>query len=252
MASVKPKKHLGQHFLTDQNIAQKIVYALSNEKKGKVIEIGPGTGVLTDYLLKGFTDFQAFDVDVESIDYLKEKYPDYESSFQLFDYLKHDLGESGVSIIGNFPYNISSQLFFKIWDDRNQVDEVVCMIQKEVADRICATHGNKTYGILSVLLQAFYDIEYLFKVSPGVFNPPPKVMSAVIRLKRNNLKQLECDEALFKRVVKAGFGKRRKTLRNALKDLNLPGLENAEEMLGKRAEQLSVSDFISLTTKVTS
>lgn len=252
MASVKPKKHLGQHFLTDQNIAQKIVYALSNEQKGKVIEIGPGTGVLTDYLLEGFADFQAFDVDAESIDYLKEKYPDHESSFKLFDYLKHDLGESGVSIIGNFPYNISSQLFFKIWDDRNKVDEVVCMIQKEVADRICATHGNKTYGILSVLLQAFYDIEYLFKVSPGVFNPPPKVMSAVIRLKRNNLKQLECDEALFKRVVKAGFGKRRKTLRNALKDLNLSGLENAEEMLGKRAEQLSVSDFILLTTKVTS
>ena len=158
---------------------------------------------------------------------------------------------SGVSIIGNFPYNISSQLFFKIWDDRNKVDEVVCMIQKEVADRICASHGNKVYGILSVLLQAFYDVEYLFKVPPGVFNPPPKVMSAVIRLKRNQLKQLECDEALFKRIVKAGFGKRRKTLRNALKDLNLPGLEHAGEMLGKRAEQLSVSDFISLTAKVT-
>lgn len=250
MASVKPKKHLGQHFLTDQNIARKIVEALDIGDHVHVIEIGPGTGVLTQHLLQRYPNFQALDVDMESIDFLKKEHPDHSEKFMLLDYLKHQLAIDEAAIIGNFPYNISSQIFFKIWDDRNQVDEVVCMIQKEVADRICAGHGNKTYGILSVLLQAFYDVDYLFKVPPGVFNPPPKVMSAVIRLKRNNTKQLPCDEALFKRIVKAGFGKRRKTLRNALKDLNLSGLENVEHMLGMRAEQLSVEEFISLTAKV--
>lgn len=252
MASVKPKKHLGQHFLTDQNIALKIVQALRNEDNNQVIEIGPGTGVLTKTLLERHQNFVAYDVDEESVNYLKRTYPAHESKFLLFDYLKHQVVEEKVAIIGNFPYNISSQLFFKIWDDRDQVDEVVCMIQKEVADRICASHGNKTYGILSVLLQAFYDIEYLFKVSPGVFNPPPKVQSAVIRLKRNKTKQLGCDEVLFKKLVKAGFGKRRKTLRNALKELNLQGLENEEDVLAKRAEQLSVADFVTLTSKVNS
>ena len=161
MASVKPKKHLGQHFLTDKNIAKKIVDSLEPSDNRKVIEIGPGTGVLTYYLLDHFTDFVAFDVDHESVEYLKQRFPEHQEKFRLLDYLKHQLStDEHVSIIGNFPYNISSQLFFKIWDDRNVVDEVVCMIQKEVADRICAPHGNKTYGILSVLLQAFYDIDY--------------------------------------------------------------------------------------------
>lgn len=251
MANVKPKKHLGQHFLKDENIASKIVEALSNESNLPVFEIGPGTGVLTKYLLqKEGADFYALDVDKESIDYLKTTFLKHSDRFLFQDYLKYEVPFDRFNIIGNFPYNISSQLFFKIWDDREKVDEVVCMIQKEVADRICASHGNKTYGILSVLLQAFFDIEYLFKVPPGVFNPPPKVQSAVIRLKRNNVSQLACDEKLFKRVVKAGFGKRRKTLRNALKDLNLSESVAAMEVMSQRAEQLSVQEFISLTEKI--
>ncbi|MEO9871335.1 16S rRNA (adenine(1518)-N(6)/adenine(1519)-N(6))-dimethyltransferase RsmA [Ekhidna sp.] len=251
MASVKPKKHLGQHFLKDENIALKIVEALKNESNLPVFEIGPGTGVLTKYLIdKDNLDFYALDVDTESIDYLKSNYPSQAERFLFQDYLKYNVSFERFNIIGNFPYNISSQLFFKIWDDRDHVDEVVCMIQKEVADRICANHGNKTYGILSVLLQAFFDLDYLFKVPPGVFNPPPKVQSAVIRLKRNSVKQLPCDEKLFKRVVKAGFGKRRKTLRNALKDLNLPESVTTLDVMNQRAEQLSVQEFISLTEKI--
>ncbi|MEQ8907506.1 16S rRNA (adenine(1518)-N(6)/adenine(1519)-N(6))-dimethyltransferase RsmA [Ekhidna sp.] len=251
MASVKPKKHLGQHFLKDENIALKIVGALKNETNLPVLEIGPGTGVLTKYLIeKENQKFYALDVDTESIEYLKNTYPAHAEQFLFQDYLKYDVSLDRFNIIGNFPYNISSQLFFKIWDDRDKVDEVVCMIQKEVADRICEKEGSKTYGILSVLLQAFYEIEYLFKVPPGVFNPPPKVQSAVIRLKRNNVTQLSCDEKLFKRVVKAGFGKRRKTLRNALKDLNLPESVTSLEVMNQRAEQLSVQEFISLTEKI--
>lgn len=251
MASVKPKKHLGQHFLKDENIALKIVEALKNQDQLPVLEIGPGTGVLTKYLLeKPGLDFYALDIDTESIDYLKAQYPNQANHFLFQDYLKYDVPFDRFNVIGNFPYNISSQLFFKIWDDRDQVEEVVCMIQKEVADRISAKHGNKTYGILSVLLQAFFDIEYLFKVPPGVFNPPPKVQSAVIRLNRNETKYLTCDEQMFKRVVKAGFGKRRKTLRNALKDLNLPDAVKALPVMDLRAEQLSVQEFISLTEKI--
>lgn len=251
MASVKPKKHLGQHFLKDENIAKKIVDSLKNETHLPVFEIGPGTGVLTKYLIeREASNFYALDVDIESIDYLKAVYLKDADRFLFQDYLRYDVPYEKFNVIGNFPYNISSQLFFKIWDDRNKVDEVVCMIQKEVADRICASHGNKTYGILSVLLQAFFDVDYLFKVPPGVFNPPPKVQSAVIRLKRNSVSQLACDEKLFKRVVKAGFGKRRKTLRNALKDLNLPDTVSELEVMSQRAEQLSVQEFISLTEKI--
>jgi len=250
LAYVKPKKHLGQHFLTDKNIAIRIVESMEANQTLKVIEIGPGTGVLTHLLLSRFKNFEAFDVDRESISYLQAEYKEHAEKFLLMDYLKHSLPAGKVSLIGNFPYNISSQLFFKIWDDRDQVNEVVCMIQKEVADRICASHGNKTYGILSVLLQAFYDIEFLFKVPPGVFMPPPKVMSAVIRLRRNEVEKLDCDEALFKKVVKAGFGQRRKTLRNALKGLNLSGLKGDEAILSQRAEQLSVQEFVKLTSKL--
>ncbi len=251
MASVKPKKHLGQHFLKDENIAQKIVDSLT-EKERLVIEVGPGTGVLTKYLLQtDLSEFIALDVDRESIDYLKRNFPDCSDQFVLEDFLKYSI-EKDYAVIGNFPYNISSQLFFKFWDDRDKVSEVVCMIQKEVADRICSKEGSKTYGILSVLLQAFFDIEYLFTVPPQVFQPPPKVDSAVIRLKRNEIQKLECDENLFKRVVKAGFGKRRKTLRNALKDINLPESVSGLEILNSRAEQLTVAQFISLTTKISS
>lgn len=252
MRQVSPKKHLGQHFLKDENIARKIVDALRADQTSTIVEVGPGTGVLTKHLfpLSGFT---AFDVDRESVEFLKDQYPDHADQVMYQDFLKFDLTtlQAPVAVIGNFPYNISSQLFFKIWDNRNQVQEVVCMIQKEVADRIVSKEGSKVYGILSVLLQAFYKIEYLFTVPPGVFNPPPKVQSAVIRLTRNETERLECDEILFKKVVKAGFGKRRKTLRNALKDLNLI-FDSGSAVFDKRAEQLSVAEFIQLTNRISS
>ncbi|WP_421872023.1 16S rRNA (adenine(1518)-N(6)/adenine(1519)-N(6))-dimethyltransferase RsmA [Marinoscillum sp.] len=252
MKQVSPKKHLGQHFLKDENIATKIVDSLQQQHVATLLEIGPGTGVLTKHLLV-HDHFKAFDVDAESVVFLKEQYPDHQDQFLLQDFLKYDLNQlaTPISVIGNFPYNISSQLFFRIWDHRNDVHEVVCMIQKEVADRIAAKEGNKTYGILSVLLQAFYDIEYLFTVPPHVFNPPPKVQSAVIRLTRNAVGDLGCDEQLFKRVVKAGFGKRRKTLRNALKDLNLEFATDAA-VFDRRAEQLTVAEFVQLTNHIAS
>ncbi|MEP2023184.1 MAG: 16S rRNA (adenine(1518)-N(6)/adenine(1519)-N(6))-dimethyltransferase RsmA [Reichenbachiella sp.] len=253
MAGVKPKKHLGQHFLKDQNIANNIVKGLFDVTDPKaVLEVGPGTGVLSDLMVdKGIKQLVLMDLDSESIDYLKNRYIGKEVEIQFTDFLKSDFkgifNDQPLSIIGNFPYNISSQIFFKVLENRNQVNYVVGMIQKEVAERIASKEGNKTYGILSVLLQAYYDIEYLFTVPPNVFNPPPKVDSGVIRLVRNKVKQLDCDEVLFKRVVKEGFGKRRKTLRNALKGLNLPESVQQMDVLNKRAEQLSVADFIELT-----
>ncbi|MEQ8471637.1 MAG: 16S rRNA (adenine(1518)-N(6)/adenine(1519)-N(6))-dimethyltransferase RsmA [Marinoscillum sp.] len=250
MKQVSPKKHLGQHFLKDENIARKIVASLKSKSSGTILEVGPGTGVLTKYLLE-LDNFRAFDVDMESVEYLKATYPEVAEKFMYQDFLHYNLDamDKPIAVIGNFPYNISSQLFFRIWDHRNDVSEVVCMIQKEVADRIAEKEGSKTYGILSVLLQAFYEIEYLFTVPPQVFNPPPKVQSAVIRLTRNDVVSLDCDEVLFKRVVKAGFGKRRKTLRNALKDLNLDFATDAP-VFDQRAEQLSVAEFIQLTNQI--
>lgn len=253
MAGVKPKKHLGQHFLKDQNIANNIVKGLFDVTDPNcVLEVGPGTGVLSDLMVdKGIDQLVLMDLDSESIDYLKNRYIGQKVDIQFADFLRSDFkeifGDQPLSIIGNFPYNISSQIFFKVLENRNQVNYVVGMIQKEVADRIVSKEGNKTYGILSVLLQAYYDIEYLFTVPPNVFNPPPKVNSGVIRLVRNDVQQLGCDEVLFKRVVKEGFGKRRKTLRNALKGLNLPESMQQMDVLNKRAEQLSVADFIELT-----
>ncbi len=249
---VRPKKFLGQHFLKDQNIASKIVEALIvSDGRQRVIEIGPGTGVLTQLLVKkNNIDLYLVEVDHESVVYLKENMPQLRDRIIEGDFLRIDLVDliqSEVSIIGNFPYNISSQIFFRILDYRNQVTQVVCMLQKEVAERMASPHGSKVYGILSVLLQAYYEIELLFKVPPGVFFPPPKVMSAVIRLKRNQRKQLACNESLFVKVVKQGFQNRRKTLRNALKPLNLPSQVSALPIFDKRAEQLSVEDFISLT-----
>lgn len=250
---VKPKKHLGQHFLKDENIAFEIVEALKSTDK-KVLEIGPGTGVLTKYLIERFGDHLILvDVDSESITYLKNKFDLPPENIIEADYLKHDLapltGEEYV-VIGNFPYNISSQIFFRILEDRQQVTEVVCMLQKEVAKRLASPPGNKDYGILSVLLQAFYDLEYLFTVPPDVFDPPPKVNSGVIRLVRNNVKELDCDEDLFKKVVKQGFQTRRKTLRNALKPLNLPEEVIKSEVLDRRAETLSVEEFVLLTKNI--
>ena len=248
---VRAKKFLGQHFLKDQNIARKIVDSLSvGDSESRVLEIGPGMGVLTQYLILKKIQLKLVEIDRESVTYLKSHYPQLASDIIEGDFLKLDLSSvfhGTYSIIGNFPYNISSQIFFHILDHRNQVVEVVGMLQKEVADRIAAPHGNKTYGILSVLLQTFYKVNYCFKVSPGVFHPPPKVMSAVIRLTRNTRESLPCDERLFFQVVKQGFNNRRKTLRNALKNLNLAARVSALEVMGKRAEQLSVDDFIALT-----
>lgn len=238
--------------MKDENIARNIVGALSLQGDDlKVIEIGPGTGVLTKYLceLKGI-DLRLIEIDRESVAYLKGSYPNLKGKIIEADFLELDLEKifpESCAIIGNFPYNISSQIFFKVLDHRDKVHQVVGMLQKEVAERIAAPPGSKTYGILSVLLQAFYHIELLFKVPPGVFFPPPKVMSAVIRLKRNEVKQLACDEIQFRKIVKQAFQMRRKTLRNALKSLNLPSSITALPLLDKRAEQLSVEDFISLT-----
>lgn len=252
---VKPKKKLGQHFLKDQEIAKKIVEALQlSDTSGLVLEIGPGTGVLTQYLLqKEEVDLQVVEIDRESVTYLKKHFPQLEGRIRETDVLALDwntLSKERFSVIGNFPYNISSQILFKVLGHRNKVDQVVCMLQKEVAERIVSKEGNKVYGILSVLLQTFYDIELLFKVPPGVFYPPPKVTSAVIRLKRNAVVKLSCNELTFRQVVKEGFQNRRKTLRNALKRLNLPAAVLSLKLLDKRAEQLSVQDFIFLTNTI--
>lgn len=256
MTSVRPKKQLGQHFLKDFTIAERIVTALTLENENEnILEIGPGTGVLSDFLIrKKIPKLILLDIDRESIAYLERKYSEESCQIVQGDFLKmntNDLFASGrFSIIGNFPYNISSQIFFKVLDDKDKVEEVVCMIQKEVAERIASKHGCKAYGILSVFLQAYYDIEYLFTVGPEVFNPPPKVNSAVIRLRRNKIVQLDCDEKQFRRVVKEGFQKRRKTLRNALKGLNLPENVTSLEIMNKRAEQLTIQDFVDLTNKI--
>ena len=293
---VRAKKSLGQHFLTDQDIARRIVDSLQGSP---VLEVGPGMGVLTQYLLKQPSvilseakNLKAIEIDKESVAYLKKHFPELGDGLIEGDFLKMDfqgLFPGQFSIIGNFPYNISSQIFFKIIDKRDLVPEVVCMIQKEVAERIAEKPGTKTYGILSVFLQAWYDIEYLFTVGSGAFNPPPKVQSAVIRLTRNSRTELGCDEKLFKAVVKTAFGQRRKTLRNSLKPLlqkagrlSEPGrvhsrsaaaecglssaaapanpipeeqnrtLSGAEgSVFNLRPERLSVEDFIDLTLRLT-
>ncbi|MCG8308169.1 MAG: 16S rRNA (adenine(1518)-N(6)/adenine(1519)-N(6))-dimethyltransferase RsmA [Cytophagales bacterium] len=255
MQGVRPKKFLGQHFLEDQNIASKIVDALTiTDKNQTVIEIGPGTGVLSELLLKkNIGELILVEIDRDSVAFLRKNLGDSGVKIIQADFLKlniNDLTNSSFSIIGNFPYNISSQIFFKILELKDHVNEVVCMIQKEVADRICSGHGNKIYGILSVLIGASFEREMLFKVSPGVFNPPPKVESAVIRLKRMDRSDLSYDEALFAKIVKQGFQNRRKTLRNALKPIFLPIELTREKVFDKRAEQLSVDDFVELTKKI--
>lgn len=245
---VRPKKALGQHFLVDLNIARKIVDALLDDHD-TVIEVGAGMGVLTQYLIENQLEkLQVVEIDKESVEFLKKKFPKLEGHLTLGDFLKCDLSsfQPDVAVIGNFPYNISSQIFFQILKYRNNVSECVGMIQKEVAERIAAGPGSKTYGILSVLLQAWYDIEYLFTVHENVFNPPPKVKSAVIRLKRNNIKELGCDEKLFVTVVKQAFNQRRKTLRNSLRSM-IPAEIIDNEIFNKRPEQLAVQEFVELT-----
>ena len=290
---VRAKKALGQHFLTDLTVAKRIVEALSgtavaspdfaslipptpdgagpsrSRDHGRprfseavpsavgvrdVLEIGPGMGVLTRYLLqREDIDLKLVELDGESVDYLLTHFPGMQGRLYQADYLRldiHKLFPGPYRVIGNFPYNISSQIFFKILDDKDRIPEVVCMIQKEVAERIAEGPGSKTYGILSVLLQAWYDIDYVMTVGSGAFAPPPKVQSAVIRLRRNGRTELGCDEKLFKTVVKTAFNQRRKTLRNALKPLLPPDFDTSDPVFDLRAERLSVEDFVALTRKL--
>lgn len=252
MTLVRAKKHLGQHFLKDLSIAQRIADSLPEGCVLPVLEIGPGMGVLSQFLLQNHQiTFKAVEIDRESVDYLHVKFPEFEVIEG--DFLKMDLAPlfdgKSFAVIGNFPYNISSQIFFRVLENRDRIPYVVGMIQKEVAERIAAPHGNKTYGITSVLLQAFYSIDYLFTVHEHVFDPPPKVKSAVISLTRNKTMQLDCDEKLFVNVVKTAFNQRRKTLRNSLKPI-LQGISCAEPIFEKRPEQLSVADFVTLTNIV--
>ncbi len=249
---VRAKKALGQHFLTDQGVARSIVAALGADSPARdVLEIGPGMGVLTQYLIRREDlDLKLIEIDSESVAYLLTHLPGMEGRLMEGDYLRLDMSRifpGPYRVIGNFPYNISSQIFFKILEDKDRVPEVVCMIQKEVADRIAEKPGSKVYGILSVLLQAWYDIEYVMSVGSGAFAPPPKVQSAVIRLRRNARTALGCDERLFKQVVKTAFNQRRKTLRNALKPLLPEGADTSDPIFDLRAERLGVDDFVRLT-----
>ncbi len=252
MDKVTPKKSLGQHFLTDHNIARKIVRNIDIDSCKNVIELGPGTGILTKYLVElDGIDLMLVEIDTQSVQWLAVHYPELENKTINKDFLKLDVGtlfHQPFILIGNFPYNISSQIFFKILEYKDLVIEVVCMIQKEVAERINAGPGSKTYGILSVFLQTFYDIEYLFTVNESVFDPPPKVKSAVIKLNRNNRTSLPCSKELFFKVVKASFNQRRKMMRNSLKAIS-PELPDTI-LLQKRPEQLGVEDFIKLTALI--
>ncbi len=252
MKLVRAKKHLGQHFLKDISIARDITNSLSKEGYDDVVEVGPGMGVLTQYLISEEYTTHLIELDKESVNYLKTEFPDLSKNIYSTDFLKLDLTKitrNPFALIGNFPYNISSQILFKALDYKDQIPEIIGMFQKEVAERVASGPGNKKYGIISVLLQAFYDVEYLFTVEADVFDPPPKVKSGVIRLKRNNKKQLECNEKIFKRVVKQGFSQRRKTLKNALKPII--GKQIFEDsLLPLRAEALTVEDFVYLTNKL--
>tara|TARA_Y100000782_G_scaffold115604_1_gene161422 strand:+ start:27536 stop:28306 length:771 start_codon:yes stop_codon:yes gene_type:complete len=248
--NVRPKKHLGQHFLTDMSVAERIAQGLTGNGYDKVLEIGPGTGVLTQFLLKN-NQFETtvIELDTESVAYLHQHFPELEGRILSEDFLKYDLHQFSTApfaVAGNFPYNISSQILFKVFDYRDQVPELVGMFQKEVAERVASPPGSKSYGILSVLLQAYYSIEYLFTVSENVFNPPPKVKSGVIRMVRNDVQHLDCDEAFFKTVVKTGFNQRRKTLRNSLKSLAPSKEVLVHELFSQRPEQLSVDEFVQL------
>ncbi|MBK5209771.1 MAG: 16S rRNA (adenine(1518)-N(6)/adenine(1519)-N(6))-dimethyltransferase RsmA [Flavobacteriaceae bacterium] len=252
--SVRAKKHLGQHFLKDEQIAQNIADSLTEKDYNNVLEIGPGMGVLTKYLLKKKLKVHVIEIDTESVEYLKANYLNLADRIISKDFLKINLsdyfGDEQVAIIGNFPYNISTQIVFKTLENRHQIPEFSGMFQKEVAKRIAEKEGSKVYGILSVLTQAFYDVEYLFTVPPTVFNPPPKVESGVIRLTRKKNFTLPVNEKLFYTVVKTAFNQRRKTLRNSLKTLNLSDILREDPIFAKRPEQLSGQEFISLTSKI--
>lgn len=255
MQKVKPKKALGQHFLTDLSIAGRIAATLDGFKGEPVLEIGPGMGVLTRFLLDEGHDVKVVEIDTESVEYLTANFPDLKGRIIEGDFLKMDLadvmGGKPFCVIGNYPYNISSQIFFKVLDYRDLIPCCSGMLQKEVAERLAASPGSKVYGILSVLLQAWYDVEYLFTVDEHVFNPPPKVKSGVIRCTRNGVTDLGCDEKLFKTIVKTTFGQRRKTLRNSIRGLLPPDAALGDDPVwGARPEQLSVAQFIDLTNRV--
>ena len=249
---VRAKKHLGQHFLKDLSIARSITDALSGEGYSNIVEVGPGMGVLTQYLLTKDFISHVIELDRESVSYLQAEYPQLSQRIYSADFLKLNLKtitDQSFALIGNFPYNISSQILFKALDYKDQIPEIVGMFQKEVAERVASGPGNKKYGIISVLLQAYYNIEYLFTVDEDVFDPPPKVKSGVIRLRRNDEKKLECNEKFFKQVVKQAFSQRRKTLRNSLKPLIGKSGFN-DPILELRAERLSVKDFVYLTNQL--
>lgn len=254
MEKVKAKKHLGQHFLTDESIAKDIADTLSLSGYNIVLEIGPGMGVLTKYLLEKEIDIYVIEIDTESVEYLNSHYPKLHNKIISKDFLKYNINEvfegKPFAIIGNFPYNISTQIVFKCLEMRQQVPEFSGMFQKEVAERICSKKGSKVYGILSVLAQAFYEVEYLFTVNEDVFNPPPKVKSGVMRMRRKENFSLPCDEKLFFNVVKTGFNQRRKTLRNSLKSFQLSDNLKEDTIFDLRPEQLSVEQFIELTQKI--
>ncbi|MBO7346131.1 MAG: 16S rRNA (adenine(1518)-N(6)/adenine(1519)-N(6))-dimethyltransferase RsmA [Bacteroidales bacterium] len=254
MDDVRAKKNLGQHFLVDTSIAHNIVNSLSGDYLD-VLEVGPGMGALTSILLENDVyRLHVVEIDQESVAYLEQHLPQLRGRIWQENFLKMDFDKifsQPFAIIGNFPYNISSQILFKILDEKDKVPEVVGMFQKEVAERIASAAGNKSYGILSVLLQAFYDIEYLFTVHENAFNPPPKVKSAVIRLKRNQVQHLDCDEKIFKQIVKTAFNQRRKMLRNSLKNICFEEDFTKKRIFDQRPETLSVADFIYITQHVT-
>lgn len=253
MELVKAKKHLGQHFLKDLNIAQKIADTLSLKNYNKVVEIGAGMGVLTQFLLKKNIDVHVIEIDKESVTYLEANFPALKGKIIADDFLKYNIADyigEPFAIIGNFPYNISTQIVFKLLELREYIPEFSGMFQKEVAERICEPEGTKTYGILSVLVQAFYETQYLFTVSENVFNPPPKVKSGVIRLLRKNNFHLDCDENLFFIIVKTAFNQRRKTLRNSLKSLLNNDDLKQDPIFDKRPEQLPWQEFVFITKKI--
>ena len=252
MNFLKPKRKFGQNFLTDDNIAKDIVSFLSDSKTKTIIEIGPGKGILTKYLLKiSHKEIKFVEIDEECVSYLKNKYPNIEKHLINDDFLNINLNsfKQPLSIIGNFPYNISSQILFKIYENKNIVNEMIGMFQLEVAERICSNYGTKKYGILSVLIQAFFEVKMMKKIKPNSFLPIPKVDSAVIKISKK-IDTINCDEILFKKIVKQSFGQRRKTLRNSLKIFNIPDIKKEDTIFAKRPEQLSVSDFIYLTNLV--
>ena len=252
MNSISPKKKFGQNFLTDSNIASQIVSYISNKNSLTLVEIGPGKGILTGFIKNIHSMNKKYiEIDSDCVNYLKKLYPEIRNDIINKDFLNLDLNmfNKPLSIIGNFPYNISSQILFKIYDNRNIVNEMVGMFQYEVAERICSNYGSKKYGILSVLIQAFFDVKLLKKIKPESFYPMPKVNSGVIRIiKKTN--QINCDENLFKKIVKKSFGQRRKTIWNSLKTLNISQIKKEDTIFAKRPEQLSVSDFIYLTNLV--